>query len=148
MSKPTNEARALWQGKMKFEGSAGSGFSLTMDSAASVGGEDSGFRPMELLLIGLAGCTAMDVISILKKKRQDVTGFEVKVKGERAEEHPKVYTDIEIEYIVTGHDIDPKAVERSIELSVTKYCGAQATLTHTADIKTTYTIHQTEAEKA
>ncbi|MBN1284928.1 MAG: OsmC family protein [Anaerolineae bacterium] len=142
MSKTVNEAGAVWQGNMKFEGSAGSGFSLAMDAAPEAGGENGGFRPMELLLVGLAGCTAMDVLSILKKKRQDVTGFEVKVKGGRADDHPKVYTDIEIEYIVAGRGVDPKAVERAIELSETRYCGAQATLKHTADIRMSYTIHE------
>ena len=134
------QASAVWQGGMKFEGSASSGFSLTMDSAAAHGGQDCGFRPMELVLVSLAGCTAMDVISILKKKRQDVTAFEIRVKGRSAEQHPKVYTEIEVEYVVTGRGVDPTAVERAIALSETKYCPVQATLRPTANIRSTYRV--------
>ena len=134
------EAKATLIGGMKFEGWAGSGHTVMMDAEEVHGGEDAGFRPMELLLVGLAGCTAMDVISILRKKRQDVTGLEVRVRGERADEHPKVYKNIEIEYIVTGHDVEEKAVARAIELSTDKYCGATATLRHTAEIKISYKI--------
>jgi putative redox protein len=95
---------------------------------------------MELIAIGLAGCTAMDVISILQKKRQDVTGFEVQVHADRATEFPKVFTNIMIEYIVKGHHVDPVAVERCIELSTTKYCPAQAMLVKTCNIEHKYSI--------
>jgi len=95
---------------------------------------------MELIAIGLAGCTGMDTISILKKKRQNVTGFEVQVRAERADEFPKVFTHIILDYIVEGHNIDPAAVERSIELSATKYCPVQAMLSKACKIEHTYTI--------
>ena len=95
---------------------------------------------MELLLIGLAGCTAMDVVSILKKKRQSFTGLEVRVTAERAETHPKVYTRIHLEFVVKGKGADPRAVERSIELSQTKYCSASAMLSKVAEITTSYRI--------
>jgi putative redox protein len=95
---------------------------------------------MELMGISLAGCTAMDVISILQKKRQNVTGFEVKVHADRANEHPKVFTHVTIEYLIEGHQVDPMAVERAIELSVAKYCPAQAMLTKAVKIDHTYTI--------
>jgi putative redox protein len=95
---------------------------------------------MELLLIGLAGCTAMDVVSILQKKRQPLTGLQTKVTAERAEEHPRVYTKIHVEYVVTGKGVKPEAVERAIELSETKYCSAMATLRHTAEITSSYRI--------
>ncbi len=98
---------------------------------------------MELIAIGLAGCTAMDVISILQKKRQDVTAFETRVHARRAVEHPKVFTNIQIEYIVEGRKIDPAAVERAIELSETKYCPAQAMLAKAVKIDHTYTIRET-----
>jgi len=102
--------------------------------------DDTGPHPVQLLLIGLCGCTGMDVISILQKKRQAFTGLRVEAKAERAEEHPKVYTNIHLEFVVTGEDVDPKAVERSIELSQTKYCPASAMLGEAVDITTSYRI--------
>jgi putative redox protein len=138
------EAKAIWKGRMSFDGTAGSGFTLPMGTRADSGGDDDGFRPMELLLVGLAGCTAMDVISILEKKRQDVTNFEVNVQAERAETHPRVFTNILLEYVVTGHAVDPVAVERAVELSETKYCSAQAMLGKTALIQHKVTIKEAE----
>ncbi len=130
----------IWKGKLAFEGQNSAGFSLPLDSNKASGGEENGFRPMELLLVGLAGCTAMDVISILQKKRQEVTSFEVRVNGVRADEHPRVYTDIEVEYVVRGSAIDSEAVERAVELSTNKYCSAYATLGKTAKITHKITI--------
>jgi putative redox protein len=137
------EAKAIWKGRMSFDGMAGSGFRLPIGTRADSGGDDDGFRPMELLLVGLAGCTAMDVISILEKKRQAVTNFEVNVQAERAEGHPRVFTNILLEYVVTGHAVDPVAVERAVELSETKYCSAQAMLGKTALIQHKITIKET-----
>ncbi len=134
------EAKVTWKGHLAFTGSAETGFTLPLDSTPAVGGEDSGFRPMELIAIGLAGCTAMDVISILRKKQQDVTAFEVRVHAERAEEHPQVFTHIRVEYVVTGRGVDPAAVERSIQLSETKYCPAEAMLRMAVAIEHTYQI--------
>jgi len=140
------DAKVVWKGGMSFDGLGGSGFSLPMGTSVAFGGKDDGFRPMELLLVGLAGCTAMDVISILEKKRQDVTNFEVRVQGERAEDHPKVFTDITIEFVVTGRSVDPVAVERAVELSSTKYCSAEAMLGKVARIAHKITILQAEVE--
>ncbi|BAJ63240.1 OsmC family protein [Anaerolinea thermophila] len=134
------DAKATWKHGLSFEGWASSGFTVNLGAAPEVGGENDGFRPMELLLVGLAGCTAMDVISILEKKRQQVTGFEVRAHAERANEHPKVFTEITLEYIVTGHNIDPEAVKRAVELSENKYCSAQAMLGKTANIQHKITI--------
>ena len=135
------DASVKWDHGVSFSGTGGtSGFTLPLGSSRAEGGEEDGFRPMELLLIGLTACTGMDVISILQKKRQDVTGFEVKAHGERAEEHPKRYTHITVEYVVRGRNIDPAAVERSIELSETKYCSAYATLSPSVPIVHTYRI--------
>lgn len=140
------KASAVWKGKMLFEGSVESGITLPMDTSVESGGEDNGFRPVELLLVGLAGCTAMDVISILKKKRQDVTAFEVQVvEAERAADHPKVYTRIVLEYSVTGRGVDREAVERAVELSETKYCSAQAILGKVATIEHRIILHEAEA---
>ena len=129
---------------MTFHGSANSGYTLTMDSDPSVGGDDSGFKPMELLLIGLGGCTAMDVLSILRKKRQDVTGFDVNVDARQAKDHPHVFTQITVNYIIRGRGINSKAVERAIQLSETKYCPAQAMLAKAATIEHTYKIIEEE----
>jgi putative redox protein len=134
------EAKVTWKGKLSFTGTADSGFTVPLGSDPSVGGDNDGFRPMELMAISLAGCTAMDVISILQKKRQEVTAFEVKIHTERADEFPKVFTHILVEYIVTGHSLDPAAVERSIDLSKTKYCPAQAMLSKAVTIGHQYTI--------
>jgi len=136
----TVEAKVTWQEGMRFEGTASSGHTVILDSSAEHGGQNAGFRPMELLLVGMAGCTAMDVISILRKKRQKVTGFEVRVCGERAEEHPRIYTDIHVEYVVRGEDISPAAVERAIQLSEEKYCSASAMLGKAARITSSYRI--------
>jgi len=137
------DAKVIWKGKMSFNGSADSGFTLPLGSSPDSGGNDDGFRPMELVAIGLAGCTAMDVISILIKKRQDVTGFEVHVHSEKAETHPHVFTHMTVEYIVTGHAVDPTAVDRSIELSSTKYCPVQAMLGKAVTIDHKVTILET-----
>jgi putative redox protein len=135
------KAKVVWKGKMAFEGSSISGFTLPLDTSVDSGGEDNGFRPMELLLVGLAGCTAMDVISILQKKRQDVTNLEVRVvEAERAADHPRIYTHIVLEYVVTGRNIERAAVERSVELSSTKYCSVEAMLSKAAKIEIRITI--------
>ncbi len=134
------EVNVTWKNKLAFDGNGESGFTLPLDGEIAVGGDGNGFRPMELIALGLAGCTAMDVISILQKKRQNVTGFQVLVHAERAVEHPKVFTHITLEYIVEGHQVDPAAVERSIELSVTKYCPAQAMLSQVVKIEHKYSI--------
>lgn len=134
------DANVTWTNGMSFEGTADSGFKVNLGTAAQFGGDDDGFRPLELMLISLAGCTGMDVISILQKKRQDVKGFEVKVHAERAQEHPKVFTSITVEYIVSGNGLDPEAVHRAVELSSTKYCPAQSMLAQAVPITNTITI--------
>ena len=136
-------AQVIWKGGLAFDGSSDAGFTVRLDSPQAQGGP-TGSSPMELVLIGLAGCTAMDVISILEKKRQNVTGFEVRASGLRADEHPRVYTDITLEYVVRGHGVDPKAVERAIELSEGKYCSVSGMLSKTAKITTTYRVEEAE----
>lgn len=136
------EAKIIWNGVMQFTGSADSGFSIPLDASPDHGGQNGGFQPLELLLVGLAGCTGMDVISILQKKKANVTAFEVRVNAERAEEHPKVFTRLLVEYIVTGKDIKLEDVERSVQLSETKYCPAEAMLRKVATIESKITIIQ------
>ena len=122
----------------RFVGRASSGHAIVVDASA----EKQGSSPMELLLIGMAGCTAYDVMSILEKKRQSVTGLEVSARAERAEEPPKVYTTIEVEYVLRGRGIKPKAVEDAIRLSEEKYCSASIMLGKTAQITTSYRIEE------
>lgn len=134
------EAQVTWNGKMSFTGTADTGFTVPLDADSAVGGDNHGFRPMELMAISLAGCTAMDVISILQKKRQVVNAFDVKVQAERADEYPKIFTLITVEFTVKGNNVDPAAVERAIHLSSTKYCPAQAMLAKAVSIEHKYTI--------
>jgi len=116
-----NSARMVWKGEgLNFHGSVGSGYTFDVSGDA----DKNGGGAMELLLASAAGCTAIDVVLILQKQRQKVTGVEVEAAGVRAAEHPKVYTDVEFVYIVRGEDIDPQAVERAISLSEEKYCSA------------------------
>jgi putative redox protein len=138
------DASVSWHHGMTFTGTADSGFEVRLGAHSEVGGEDDGFLPMELMALSLAGCTAMDVISILQKKRQQVTGFEVRVHAERATEHPRSFTKAHIDYIVTGKDIDETALLRSIELSVTKYCPAQAMLSKVIEITHSHQILESQ----
>ena len=138
------KATVNWQNNMVFIGRAASGFPVQMDADSSYGGTDSGVRPMEMIALGLAGCTAMDVLSILRKKRQRVTRFEVKVDMPRAKEHPKVFTSAVIKYIFTGNDIEELAVLRALELSATKYCPAQFMFGQLFPIELQYEIYEAE----
>lgn len=113
---------------------------IAMDAAEDLGGANAASRPLELLLIGLGGCTGMDVLSIMQKMKVPYTDFEIKLNAERANEHPKVFTKIKIKYLIYGKNINPLNVERAIELSETKYCSATAMLKHTAQIETSYEI--------
>jgi putative redox protein len=135
------DATVLWKKGLSFSGTAHtSGFTLPLGADPKVGGENDGFRPTELVLVALAGCTAMDVISILAKKKQDVTSFEVKAHGERASEDPKRFTSFLVEYVLSGKGIDPAAVQRAVELSETKYCSVMATLRFAGPVERKITI--------
>jgi putative redox protein len=117
---------------MAFRARAGTGYELIMDTSPDHGGAASGFEPLELLLVALGGCTAIDVISILRKKRQEVTGYRLRVAARQAAEHPRVYTEFVVLHIVQGHNLDPKAVARAVELSALKYCPVSAMLAQAA----------------
>lgn len=131
-------ASVTWVEDRRFVGSASSGHAIVLDGSA----EKQGSSPMELLLIGMAGCTAYDVISILEKKRQQVTALRVSARAERAEDPPRVYTKIDIEYLLRGRGIKPKAVEDAIRLSKETYCSASIMLAKTAQITTSYRIEE------
>jgi putative redox protein len=136
------EVKVSWKHGLSFQGTADSGFTVDLGGKAEVGGDEDGFQPMELIAIGLAGCTAMDVISIMTKKRQEVTAFDVQVRLQRSGEHPKVFTHAVIEYFVTGRNLDEKALVRSIELSATRYCPAQAMFQGVFPIELKYHIYE------
>ncbi len=139
------QVKVDWKERVSFVGTADSGFNVNLGADQDLGGDNDGFRPLELMAISLAGCTAMDVISILKKKRQDVTDFEVRIDSDRAEQHPRVFTHATIEYLVTGHDVDEKAVLRAIELSAERYCSAQAMLTQVFPMELRYQIFEEDS---
>ena len=132
------KARARWVEGMAFMGEAGSGHAVMMDGAPEYGGRNIGIRPMEMLLIGLAGCTGFDVVQILKKGRENVTGCDVEVEAERATEDPKVFTRIHIAYRISGHGLSQAKAERAVTLSKEKYCSASIMLGATAEM--TYTL--------
>ena len=126
-------ANITWVEDMQFVAKGDTGHAIVMDSSEDVGGHDTGARPMEVLLMGILGCTAMDVISILKKKRQPITGLKIFATGDRNAEHPKYYTKIHLEYVASG-DVDLEALDRSAQLSEDKYCSAIATVRGKAEI--------------
>jgi putative redox protein len=126
---------------MSFVGRTGSGFELALDAEPAVGGTGRGPRPMEVVLLALAGCTGMDVISILRKMRQEVVAYEVRVRGlDRALEHPQVYTRVTVEHRLRGRELVEASVARAVELSSTRYCPVSAMIGQTAEVVHTYTI--------
>jgi putative redox protein len=134
------ECRVSWLGNggMAFSAETGSGHTLKMDGPPDAGGQNSAPRPMELLLAGTGGCSAFDVVLILQRAKQAVSGCEVMLTAERAEVEPKVFTKINLHFVVTGKDLDPARVERAVKLSHEKYCSATTMLAKTAEI--TYSI--------
>lgn len=139
------KTRIKWIQDVMFVGESGSGHSVIMDGAPEAGGRNLGFRPMEMLLLGLGGCSAFDVMMILKRGREQVTDCVVEIDGERAQTDPKIFTKIALKYIVTGRGLDPKKVERAVALSADKYCSASAILAKTAEL--THTIEIVEAKE-
>ena len=122
------KATIKWLDGVSFEGGSESGHSVVMDGAPEFGGKNLGMRPMEMLLLGLGGCTSYDVVTILKKSRQDVKDCSAKITAERAENIPKVFTKIHIHFVLEGNNLDASVVERVINLSATKYCSASIML--------------------
>jgi len=125
------QALVTWKEGIHFEGTA-AGHTVHMDGRPDAGGQGLGFSPMQLLLVSLGGCTGMDVISVLKKMRQDVTSFSIEVSGVRADEHPKVYTEIELTYRLRGRSLSRESVEHAVRLSREKYCSVEAMLNKVA----------------
>jgi putative redox protein len=127
---------------LQFVGESVTGHAILMDGDPEVGGNDTAPRPMELLLLGLGGCTGMDTISILKKKRQPVEGLEIVLRSEKAENYPKRYVSIQMEYVIKGKGIDEAAVKRAIQLSTEKYCSVKATLEGSTEVSFSYRIEE------
>lgn len=127
-------ARVNWVEDRTFLGRSGSNHSVIMDTDPDSGGHNAGIRPMEMLLIGMGGCTAYDVVEILQKSRQPVEGCVVELEAERADDFPKVFTRIQVRYIISGRGLDPKKVERAVSLSADKYCSATIMMAKTADV--------------
>jgi putative redox protein len=143
------DATAHLQQELRFGITSGSGHSVTVDMLDTyMQGETSmGFSPMELLLVALAGCTGISVLTVLRKRRQEVTGYELQVHGKRAKEHPRVFTDITVHHIFIGNALEEKWIARAITLSEQQFCGVEAMLNKTASITHTYTIKNGLDEK-
>ena len=138
------KARVKWIDSDRFLGESGSGHAVVMEGAPDAGEVAVGIRPMEMLLLGMGGCTAYDVVSILEKGREKVTGVVVEIAGERAGEIPKVYKRIHAHYIITGRGLKPSAVERAVKLSAEKYCSATIMLAATAEVTHDFEIHEAD----
>jgi putative redox protein len=140
------DATVRWQSGMLFAGTAGSGGTVTLDTRPEMGGTGRGPSPMETVLLGLAGCTGMDVVSILIKMRAPLAGLEIHVTGDRADEHPRVFTRIRLDYVFRGAGLKAEQVERAVRLSQEKYCSVSAMLRRAADL--TYSWRITPGESA
>ena len=140
------KATVQWKENMTFLGTPDSGFPVQLDADSYFGGTNQGVRPMEMIALGLASCTGMDVISILRKKRQQVSQFEVRVNAPRSADHPKVFIRAQLTYIVSGTSVEEVAVLRAIELSMTKYCPVQVMLSQAFPMELHYEIYEDEPE--
>ncbi len=134
------QVKIKWVENVMFVGQSGSGHSVVMDGPPELGGNNLGVRPMEMMLLGLGGCTSFDVMLILQRSRQSVTDCVAEIKAERAEVDPKVFTRIHIHFVITGKDLKEKMVKRAVELSATKYCSASIMLAQSVDISHDYEI--------
>ena len=138
------KARVKWVDGLMFVGESGSGHAVVMDGAPEHGGRDLGVRPMEMLLLGLGGCTGIDVVMILRKGREAIADCAVEIEAERAETDPKIFTRIHLHYVVTGKTLAPAKVERAVKLSAEKYCSAPAMLGRVAEITHDFEIRERE----
>ena len=136
------KARVKWLENVSFMGESETGHAVVMDGAPEHGGRNIGMRPMEMLLLGMGGCTACDVIHILKKARQDVVDCDVQIEADRADSEPKVFTHIHVHFVITGKALKENQVKRAVELSAEKYCSASIMLGKTATITHDYEIIQ------
>jgi putative redox protein len=135
-------AKLKWTDGIRFEGTSVFGHRIVTDGARAAGGRESGYKPTELVMYGLAGCTGVDVVSILTKMRQNISGVEIEVKGYQPDDYPKLFNRIEIKYIFTGKNLDRDKIEQAIKLSEEKYCSVSLTLRGIANITSTFEIRE------
>jgi putative redox protein len=133
-------AKMKWIGGLAFEGTSVFGHTIITDAALASGGEERGYKPSELVLFGLAGCTGIDVVRILEKQRQKVTAIEIEVTGHQPEHFPKPFENVEVRYTFHGKDLDPHKVAQAIELSESKYCLVSQTIVHPGKVTTSFEI--------
>ena len=136
------KTKIKWMQDVSFKGSSESGHEVVLDGPKELGGKDLGMRPMEMILIGMGGCTSFDVVTILKRSRQQITGCIAEIEATRADEIPKVFTSIHIHFLIKGIDLQEKAVERAIELSANKYCSASIMLGKSVKITHDFVINE------
>jgi putative redox protein len=133
-------AKMKWTGGLKFEGISAFGHKIVTDGARQAGGEEAGYKPTELMFFGIAGCAGIDIVRILEKQRQKLTSLEIEMTGHQNENYPKPFHTIEVKFIARGENLDPKKLERAIELSEEKYCVVSQTLKHETKIETSFEI--------
>jgi putative redox protein len=141
------KTRINWVQDVQFCAETETGHKITLDGPAEFGGTNAGPRPMEMLLVGLGGCTAFDVVTILKKARQEIENCEVEIDAERADTIPKVFTRIHIHFIVTGKGLTEDRVERAVKLSADKYCSASVMLAKTAEVTHDFEIRESSSQR-
>lgn len=139
------QATVKWVDGVQFVAESGSGHAVVMDGPPEFGGRNMGVRPMEMVLMGLGGCSSFDVINILKKSRQQVVSCEAQLQAERAETEPKVFTKINLHFVVKGHELKPSVVQRAVDLSAEKYCSASIMLSN-GGVEITHSLELLEAE--
>ena len=139
---PTTTASMNWAGGLRFEGTGGYGHTVAIDAVKHAGGNESGHKPTELLLWGIAGCTGIDVVRILQKQRQRLTDLEITVTAQNSEDYPRPFHTIEVTYKATGHNLDPEKLKQAIELSESKYCIVSQTIQQSAKVHTHVEIHE------
>lgn len=136
--------KLTWVGAAAFVAESGSGHRIVIDGPKENGGRDLGARPMETVLMGMGACSAYDVVSILQKSRQELQDCQIEISSVRADEHPKVFTEINVHFKFSGKELKTKQIERAIELSAEKYCSASIMLSKTAKISHSYEIVETD----
>jgi len=136
----TTEAAVTFRSGVRFEARAESGHTVVIDGPPEAGGENAGFRPLELMLLGMGGCMALDVVLILRRMRQEVRAYRLNIQAERAEDPPRVYTEVKLAHLLQGEGLEASAVQRAIELAETTYCSGSAMFAKTAKISNTFRI--------
>jgi putative redox protein len=138
----TNVVKTTWKENMQFESNNPSGLNLTMDAGKESGGEGKGYRPKALMLASLAGCSGLDVVSLLKKMRAEAEEFKIDITAELTEEHPKFYKKVKVDYHFTGSDLKEEKIKKAVDLSVEKYCGVMEMFRQFAEVKTEIFLHE------